>query len=328
MKKTESNEQSLIISVIKKYYELGMTQEQIAKDEFISKSSVCRLIKRAEVLGYVEHRIHYPSEPLIALEDEFCRIFPIDKAYITPSYSGNEQMHLNDTCKSMILDLCKIVKQTDTIGVSWGITCEKIADLMSEMQRTKKCSKVTLIIGSVAGKISSSKSSGIVEQFAAFFSAQGYILPVPLIVDSKQVAQIIRNDSHINQVFDIALEASIVILSIGALGADSVLRTRGAFSDDELDAIIEKGAVGNVAGHCVDIKGNPVSTETADRMIGLTVEEITEKPIRIGVAVGKHKAAAIAGALNSGMINRFYCDEIAAKEVISIVKKNKIYPCS
>ena len=46
-KEIDSNEMNLMLTVIKCYYEMGMNQEQIAKKEFISKSSVSRLIKKA-----------------------------------------------------------------------------------------------------------------------------------------------------------------------------------------------------------------------------------------------------------------------------------------
>jgi DNA-binding transcriptional regulator LsrR (DeoR family) len=46
-KNIDNDELNLMLNVVKKYYEMGMTQEQISKEEFISKFSVCRLIKKA-----------------------------------------------------------------------------------------------------------------------------------------------------------------------------------------------------------------------------------------------------------------------------------------
>ena len=81
-KDIENNELNLMISVVKKYYELGMNQEQIAKEEFISKSSVCRLIKKAVDNGYVKFQINYPVESVKTLENEFHRMFDLDKVFI------------------------------------------------------------------------------------------------------------------------------------------------------------------------------------------------------------------------------------------------------
>lgn len=43
----EVNEVNQMISIAKQYYELGMSQEQIANHEYISKSSVSRLLKKS-----------------------------------------------------------------------------------------------------------------------------------------------------------------------------------------------------------------------------------------------------------------------------------------
>lgn len=319
-KDIENNELNLMISVVKKYYELGMNQEQIAKEEFISKSSVCRLIKKAVDNGYVKFQINYPVESVKTLENEFHRMFDLDKVFITPTYTEDADIRLKDTCKSVAGDICKIVKPDDIIGVTWGTTMEQLANTIMTIPNTKKCSKVVLINGSVAGDISSTKSSQIVEQFSQFFSAQGFLLPVPLVVDNKRIAQAIQMDSHVKYVMDLAHESQLAIVSVGAVSYESVLRTRSAYSKEDFDEIMALGAVGDIAGRCFDINGKQVSKPVIDRMIGLKTEDIKSKKVRIGVAVGEKKVKAIIGALRGGIINRFYTDEITAQEVIKVFK--------
>jgi deoxyribonucleoside regulator len=317
-KDMEGSELNLMISVVKKYYELGMNQEQIAKEEFISKSSVCRLIKKAVDNGYVKFQINYPMESVKTLENEFHRMFQLDKVFITPTYTEDADIRLKDTCKSVAGDLCKIVGLNDIISVSWGTTMEQLANTIVATPSTKKCSKVVLMNGSVAGDISSTKSSQIIEQFTQFFGAQGFLLPVPLVVDNRRIAQAIQMDSHVKYVLDMAKEASIAVVSIGAVSYESVLCTRSAYSKEDYDEIVALGAVGDIAGRCFDINGNQVSKQVIDRTIGLKLEEIKKKKVRIGVAVGEKKVKAIIGALQGGIINRFYTDEITAKEVIKV----------
>ena len=49
-----------IIRVAKKYYESHMDQKIIAKEEGISVSTVSRMLKRAEELGYIKISVEYP----------------------------------------------------------------------------------------------------------------------------------------------------------------------------------------------------------------------------------------------------------------------------
>ena len=59
MEQNTSNNSSwfIMMSAVKQYYQLGFSQEQIARNLFISKSTVSRLIKKAVDLGYVEIKV-------------------------------------------------------------------------------------------------------------------------------------------------------------------------------------------------------------------------------------------------------------------------------
>ena len=59
MEQNNSNNSSwfIMMSAVKQYYQLGFSQEQIARNLFISKSTVSRLIKKAVDLGYVEIKV-------------------------------------------------------------------------------------------------------------------------------------------------------------------------------------------------------------------------------------------------------------------------------
>lgn len=323
-KDIEGSELNQMMSVVQKYYEMGMNQEEIAKEEYISKSSVCRLIKKAVKNGYVRFQINYPLESVKTLEAQFHKYFDLDKVFITPSYIDDEEVRLKDTCKSVAADICKIVQAEDTICVSWGTTLDQLASIITkEVAANKKCSKIVMMNGSTAGDISSTKSSRIVEQFAEFFAAEGFLLPVPLIVDNQGIANALKSDSHIKYVMEYAAQSQLAVMSIGATTQNSVLRKRGAYSKKEYDEVLALGAVGDIAGRCFNIDGNHVSDGIEQRIIGLTLEEIKSKKVRIGVAVGKKKAKAIIGALHGGIINRLYTDELTAQEVIKVLKNIK-----
>lgn len=313
-----------MLSVVRKYYELGTTQEQIAKEEFISKSSVCRLLKKAVKNGYVRFQINYPLESVQTLENQFYKYFDLDKVFITPTYTDDDEIRLKDTCKALIAELCKIVQPSDILCVTWGNTLEQLASLLAQEKGiNKNCAKVVLMNGSTAGDISSTKSSRIVEQFAEFFSAEGYLMPVPLILDTKEAADVLKRDSHIRYVMDFVLKSQLAVMSIGSITQQSVLRLRGAYSKEEFNQVMADGAVGDVAGRCFNIDGNQVATKIEERLLGPSLEEIKSKKTRIGIAVGNRKAKAIIGALLGGIVNRLYTDELTAQEVIKIFTNSK-----
>ena len=60
-----------MMSAAKQYYQLGLSQDVIAKNLYISKSTVSRLIKKAIEMGYIEVKIKNFGEVDEMLQHEF-----------------------------------------------------------------------------------------------------------------------------------------------------------------------------------------------------------------------------------------------------------------
>ena len=320
-KNINSDELHLMVSVVKKYYEMGMTQEQIAKEEFISKSSVCHLIKKASANGLISFQINYPIDSLDDLENELYKYFDIDKFVIAPTSTVDIETRMRETCRLVAADICKLILPDDILAVSWGLTMDQLASIFaSEIIVNKKCDKVVMMNGSIASEVHSTKSSYIVEQFADFFSAEGYLMPVPMIVDTKEIADMLKTDSHIKYVIEFASASRLAVFSIGAASYNSVLRKRGAYSKEDYDDVLTQGAVGDIIGRCFDINGGLISKTIDDRIMAIDMDTLKAKKNRIGIGVGNNKGRAIIGALRGGMVSRLYMDSITAKEVCGLLR--------
>jgi deoxyribonucleoside regulator len=301
-----------VIRIAKLYYEQGLSQGEIAEREFISKSSVCRLLQIAKESKIVTFRVNYPVVAMAELEKEIKDFYDLENVRIAPTYTEDMESRLNDTCKLIVNDLYSILQTDDILAVGWGRTMESLSRVLQQNVPERACSKIVLMNGSLAGNINSIKSSAIVETMANHFLAEGYFLPVPLIVDSEETMRCITADSHVKYVLEYAREAEIALFSLGAVSNDSVLTQRGAYSEEEYQKSIIKGAVGDVAGRFFDQYGQAVCTGTEERVIGLTIDEIKKKRKRIAVAVGESKVKAILGSLRGGIINCLYTDERTA----------------
>ncbi|MDR1954106.1 MAG: winged helix-turn-helix transcriptional regulator [Clostridiales Family XIII bacterium] len=320
-KSIDNYELNLIINVVKKYYKMGMTQDQIAKEEFISKSTVSRLLKKATERGIVNFQINYPVDSVEDFEGEFHKYFDINHVLIAPTLADDYETRLKDTCRMAASDLCKIIQPEDYLGIGWGLTMEQLTDILTqEYLIKKKCSKVIMIDGSIASEVDSIKSSYIIKELADFFSADGFLFPVPMVVDSKETAEILRNDSHIKYVMDFIKQVRIAIFGIGYASNESVLRRRGAYSKEDYDDVLTLGAVGDILGHCFDIHGKPVSGRLDGCITGIDLPTLKEREYRIGIAVGNQKVKAIIGALRGKYVSRLYTDSETAREVIRLMK--------
>lgn len=85
-------ELELLLKVAQLYYEQGLTQNEIAKKLFISRSNISRLLTQAREAGIVEIKVHYPFERKRRIEVEFNRRFHLEEIRIVDlgSRSGFE----------------------------------------------------------------------------------------------------------------------------------------------------------------------------------------------------------------------------------------------
>lgn len=316
-KENENKELNLMISVVKKYYELNINQEQIAKEEYISKSSVCRLLKKALDSGIVTYRINYPIESIKTLEDEFYKRFDLLKVYIAPSRNTLKESAKRQAIRTAAEDICKIIRSDDILTINWGNTIDTFADELSSISSGgKKCRRVALMNGPLAGNIASVMSGQSVEKIASYFGASGYILPAPLVVDTPEIKELLCSDSHINYIIDMIKESRIALMSIGGVSPENELMRRSAYNKEEYESYMGSGAVGDLSGWYFDINGNHIKGALTDRTISLPLNEIRLKEKRMGIAMGPHKVNSVIGALRGGYINMLYTDEQTAQAVV------------
>ena len=316
MDNNKSSDINAMIRIAKKYYELDLSQEQISKQEDISKSSVSRMLKKAEENGYVRHEIVYPVKSVAQQELMFKQYFDIENVFVSPKMVEDKNIRMTDTCSVVAQDLNKLVSDHDIIGVSWGRTVESLADVLVQPAVPKRGIKVVQLNGSIATSVLSTKTARILEQFAENFSGIGYQVAAPVLVDDEQIAETIMRDSRIKKVLDMARECSIAVFSIGQISEQSVLIERGAITPDDVAALRAVNAVGDICTRYFDINGNLVNNDYDARTIGIELSDLKKKKHRIGIAVGSEKADAVIGALRGGYITSLYTDEITASAVL------------
>ena len=313
----------LMMSAVKQYYELGISQEEIAKKEYVSKSTVSRLIKKAVEMGYVEFKVNYVGDSVPMLEQQLKDEFGIE-CVVLPCYVEEYLIRLNDICAFAANDLAGMIRDGEGIGVTWGRTTEYLARNLVPPKKEKADVSISMLSGFVTGTIASMKATHIIEKFAEVYAAKGYVMPAPLLADSEETARVLLSDSNIKYVMDRCLEAQTVILTIGGRDLrNSRLTDFGTYSLSTYNQITSSGAEGDIAGRIFDIEGREIRTNISNRIISIRLDELKKKRNKIGIAVGKNKSRAILGAVRGGIINRLYTDELTAKAVLGEWKNIK-----
>ena len=190
--------------------------------------------------------------------------------------------------------------------------------MLDDYYNNRKGIKIVQLNGNVASNILSVKAYDIVEKFQSAFSATGYLFPLPILVDNRDTARALLNDSRIKPIIDIARQADVAILSVGKLSKKSLIFERGVLNEQDYKELSRAGAVGDICSRYFDAAGNIVDNDLNARVLGLTLEELKRIKNRMVIAVGEDKVHAILGALRTGVINKLYIDERTAAKVIHL----------
>lgn len=303
-----------MIIVARMYYEMNLTQKEIAEKLRYSRPTVSRIVDAAFKAGIVDVKINYPLDSVIELEDEIKRKYNLENVFVIPVYIHNSHLIQNDVGKAAANYLYEICDNKSILGVSWGTTLNGVVPYLKP--KVLPNMKIVQLNGGAAKSTFSTGSVALLEKFSKTFSSDQYLLPVPSIVDSSLIADAIMTDSSIEYALDLGRRSNIAVYGIGNVSHNSVLYKGGYFKEGAYDELIAKKAVGDICSRYFSVDGQIVDEELNRRTIGLKLEELRKKDFSIAIASGIEKAESVKGALKGGYANTIFIDEELAKKII------------
>ena len=128
----------------------------------------------------------------------------------------------------------------------------------------------------------------------------------------------------IKEILDITRQANIVLLGVGTVEPEkSRFVEFTALSAEDMRRVAETcGGVGEIGAYVYDIEGKPCAVEYAERVVGLSLQELGRIPSVIGVAATAAKALPLYGALRGGYLHTLVTDEAAAQGVLQLFDRD------
>ena len=122
-----------IIRVAKKYYESHMDQKVIAQEEGMSVSTVSRMLKKAEEMGYIKITVEYPVLSNEELSASLKKKYNLEKVFLVPKLSDAPVAVQEDVCRAAAKDLSSYLNDGSIIGTAWGRTMKSFANYVSDL---------------------------------------------------------------------------------------------------------------------------------------------------------------------------------------------------
>ena len=311
-----------IITAAWLYYHHDLTQADIARELGVSRATVANLLTRAKDDGLVTVSLRPDLLSRLTFARELRARFGLSDVYLIPTpESLDEGEVLRSLGKAAALYLESTLKPGEVLGTAWGAT-------MLEVARALKSSPVEgLVVAQSLGGLNSGEGFNpirVAALMAEKLEARVYHLYVPAVVESVEVRDILLRDRTIRAALEMARSAARLILGVGKVSHDATVVRAGFLDVQTMDELRAKGAVGDLSGRYFNLAGQPVLTETDERIVGLSIEDLKKiKPV-IAVAGGPDKAKAVLGALRTGCVDVLITDERVARKVLALDKADAL----
>jgi DNA-binding transcriptional regulator LsrR (DeoR family) len=298
------------------YYVDGLTQEDLSKTFSISRAKVGRLLKRAQEEGIVEIRVRHHPRDTSELEQQLVRRFKLERAIVSVNHKDQDkQRELLAGLVASHLD--RILSDGMIVAVGMGRNISSISQHAISSTR-RSCQFVCAIGGAYRGG-EIMNADHICRRLAARFGGESETLYAPALVVDPQAREALLQNDTVKQTLDHARRAQLALIGIGDINEDSNMVRMGWFTPEEIVAARQLGAVGDMMGYdFIDLAGQPALTPVADRVIGLSFEDLVRIPNVIAVASEITKTTAVLGALRTGAINTLATTEAIAQSVLSL----------
>jgi len=304
--------EEVLITKIAWYYYMGnMTQQQIADVLGTSRVRVNKLLDKARSEGIVQFKIRNDSAQRIEIEKNLVKKYSLTDAFTVPSIPGDNNgmdQIAENIARGAASYIADRITQDIFINFGYGNTIGKLINHLAMIsEHPFSCVSLT---GGVNYYLPNTTSST--------FNAKLYLMPMPLIASSKEMADAMRKERSVTEINKMLPHSILTVVGIGSMAETATVLKEQTLTKHDFLIMRMNGAVGDVLSHFMDKDGNLISSPIEDRLISTPLSTLKSLRNVIGVAGGDEKIQAIKAALLGGYIDILITDEETAVELLEL----------
>ena len=311
------NELRMIARVAQMYHVENQRQADIVKHLKISQATVSRMLKRAQEEEIVRTTVVSPSGTYAELETGLRAEFGISEAIVVECSEDRLSAIMARIGEAAAHFLEATLQPGEVIGVSsWSETILKMVENIHPM-KNGRAKQVVQTLGGMGDPTVQIHANQLTARLAKLTGADAHVLSAPGVAQSREAKLVLLGDTYVRETMDLFGKISLAIVGIGAIEPSSMLaRSGNVFTSRELAAIEEAGGVGDISLRFFNAQGRPVKTPLDDRVIGMTLDDLSKIYRVIALAGGQSKTEAIRGALRTGAIDLLITDKFTAERLL------------
>ncbi|MBQ9941982.1 MAG: hypothetical protein IJP03_03130 [Christensenellaceae bacterium] len=299
------------------YYQHEKNQNEIAAQLGISRSYVSQLLTLARELGIV--KITLSVDRSLEQEIYYTRARGVSQAYVLPVEEENYPPQ--ELGRFAAGHITRLIRGAKNIGVNLGGSIRMAVENLTPGDFAG-CEDKQVI--QMMGGYNKSEAGGqvlpgeLAAALARVIGCRCRYINCPAIVGSSELQQLMLKEPSIREVSDYWDTLDLALMGVGVIGESS--RTMALLSPEEREKIEAGGAVCDINLNCFDGSGNYLPL-LEDRRISASREQLKKIKTKVVVCAGRHKAAAAAAAIKSGMVDVLITDAITAKAICTALEE-------
>ncbi|HZF34194.1 MAG TPA: sugar-binding transcriptional regulator [Candidatus Angelobacter sp.] len=295
------------------YYIAGNTQDEIASKLGVSRQTAQRLVSLAVSEKLIKVRLDHPIGHCLDLSQRlkdkfglaFCEVVPADPASQSTTLGVAE-------ATAAELERRLESRQPIVVALGSGRTLRAAAEQLPPMDCPQH--KIVSLVGNIAPDGSASFYD-VITRVADAVRAPHYPMPLPVIASTVSEKKLLMAQKPVKHVIELAGQADVTFVGVGAMGDSAPLLQDGFVNRDEMRALVNAGAVGEVVGWAFDRNGQLIEGMTNDRVASVALDRPARRLV-IGAAMGPAKFPALRGALAGRIINGLITNEVTAAHLL------------
>ncbi|TIW05176.1 MAG: sugar-binding transcriptional regulator [Mesorhizobium sp.] len=309
----ESRTDRLRIRAAWMYFVEQMTQNEIADVLGVGRVTIVRMLAEARARNEVKITIESELLEIVRLERALEKTFGLQQALVAPLSDPNADPVPAIAAKTGMF-LSDAMKSGMRVGVGWGVTLFHTLPFISA-KSLADFSVISLLGGvGVARRVNPAEFAW---RFAQIFQGDGYLMPTPAVVDSVETKIALVERCGLQEIFAMADALDAVLLSVGGIASATTFSRGGFLKEADREALLARGAVGDLLFHFYDRKGDLVDHPVNSHVMSVDVDRLRKAPIRILTSGGVEKTQALLGAMNLIAPTVLITDEESARRMLA-----------
>lgn len=308
-----------ILRVAELYYKQELGQQGISKLLGVSRPTVSRMLQEAKNRGFVTISINTPVELDYNLSSKLREKFDLKDVLVVKSNNENGDETLNRVGYVASRFLLSLLEPNDSLGISWGRTIKSVVDSFEDTDIQSV--NVIQLVGSLGSGDPAIDGPELAYKLAEKFKGNYKYINTPAIVSDELVKDALLQQQQIQETLQHAENCEVVLLGLGSLSEkNSSLHRSGYLDETKREEYLEKGAVGHILAHNVDINGELIELPN-NYVIGVPLKSLTKKKWSVGVVAHSFKVDIILAAIRGKFINTLVIDEFTAQKLLDAVEE-------